>query len=140
MKNAGLLKLKNIKNKIIHIVFGLVFLLAASPTMAAPFVCGDSVTFNYRGSAVTYGTVGSSNECWMDRNLGALQVATVYNDIGARGDYFQWGRLDDGHQNVGSNTTSTLSASSVPGHNNFIDASASGGGTNWFVSPDLTLW
>ena len=28
---------------------------------------------------------------WLDRNLGASQVCTAYNDVNCYGDYFQWG-------------------------------------------------
>jgi hypothetical protein len=84
------------------------------------FECGDSVTFTYKGNVVTYGTVESQGECWMDRNLGASRVATAYNDSVAYGDLFQWGRGDDGHQNRDSGVTSTLSTTDNPGHSNFI--------------------
>jgi uncharacterized protein (TIGR02145 family) len=91
---------------------------------APPFICGTStVTFTYNGSSVTYGTVvGVNNECWLDRNLGASQVATSSSDALAYGDLFQWGRLVDGHQSRTSGTTTTLSSSDVPGHGNFIIA------------------
>ena len=86
-----------------------------------PFVCGSStVTFTYKGASVTYGTVLSNGECWLDRNLGAWQVATAYNDSDAYGDLFQWGRLDDQHQTRTSGTTTNLSGFDVPGHANFI--------------------
>lgn len=85
------------------------------------FLCGsDSVTFTYKGNSVTYGTVKSQGKCWLDRNLGASQVATAYNDSAAYGDLFQWGRLDDGHQTRTSRTTTTPSSSDNPGHSNFI--------------------
>ena len=76
---------------------------------SAPFTCGTStVTFIYRGSSVTYGTVvGANGRCWLDRNLGATQVATAYNDANAYGDLFQWGRGDDGHQLRNSSTSAT---------------------------------
>ncbi|MEI8204654.1 MAG: hypothetical protein WCH34_16670 [Bacteroidota bacterium] len=57
---------------------------------------------------------------WMDRNLGASQVATSATDSAAYGYLFQWGRGTDGHQFRTSGTTSTLSSSSTPGHSNFI--------------------
>jgi len=86
-----------------------------------PFSCGDTVTFTYNGGSVTYGTVTSqAGKCFMDRNLGASRVATVYDDSAAFGDYFQWGRLDDGHQVSTSGTTGTLSTTDNPGHGNFI--------------------
>ena len=82
--------------------------------------CAADVTFTYKGSSVTYGMVSSLGKCWMDRNLGASQVATAYNDSLAYGDLFQWGRLVDGHQTRTSGITTTLSTTDVPGHSNFI--------------------
>src|SRR5688572_22406021 len=60
------------------------------------------VTFTYNGATVTYGVITSSvtGRKWMDRNLGASQVATAYNDYLAYGHLFQWGRPADGHQLV----------------------------------------
>ncbi len=92
-------------------------------TVIAPsFICGTStVTFNYKGSSVNYGTVvGANNTCWLDRNLGASQVATSSADANSYGDYFQWGRGIDGHQITSSATTSTLSGNDQPGHGDFI--------------------
>jgi len=91
-----------------------------SASLGRSFTCGDTVTFVYKGSSVTYGTVGHNGKCWLDRNLGATQVATAFDDSAAYGDLFQWGRLDDGHQTRNSLTTTTLSTSSNPGHGNFI--------------------
>lgn len=82
--------------------------------------CGV-VTFTYRGELVTYGTrTGQNGTCWMDRNLGASRIARAYNDSEAYGDLFQWGRLDDGHQDRSSSTTSVLSSTDDPGHADFI--------------------
>jgi len=57
---------------------------------------------------------------WMDRNLGAWQVATSPTDEAAYGDLYQWGRFADGHQCRTSPTTDTLSNSDQPGHGSFI--------------------
>ena len=82
--------------------------------------CDSTITFTYKGR-VTYGIVEHNGECWMDRNLGAPQVATAYNDSANYGDLFQWGRSDeDGHQIRTSGVTTTLSTSDNPGHSNFI--------------------
>ena len=90
------------------------------------------VTFTYNGATVTYGVITSSvtGRKWMDRNLGASQVATAYDDYRAYGHLFQWGRPADGHQlvNYTSRTsgagvngkTKTLATSDVPGHSTFI--------------------
>ncbi len=57
----------------------------------------------------TYGTVTSpyTGKVWLDRNLGAAQVCTSFNDTACYGDYYQWGRNLDGHQDSTSATTST---------------------------------
>ncbi len=57
---------------------------------------------------------------WMDRNLGASQVATSATDALAYGDLYQWGRRADGHQCRTSPTTVTLSSVDQPAHGNFI--------------------
>jgi uncharacterized protein (TIGR02145 family) len=65
-------------------------------------------------------TVTSADQVWMDRNLGAAQVATSSIDSAAYGDLYQWGRDADGHQLRSSATTSTTSSSDEPGHGDFI--------------------
>ncbi len=102
------------------------------------FTCGDNVTFIYNGDTVTYGTVMSSGNCWLDRNLGALQVATSSTDTAAYGDLFQWGRGDDGHQVRTSGTTTTLSNSDTPGHSNFIIVTDNP--NDWRSSINDSLW
>jgi len=62
----------------------------------------------------------ATGETWMDRNLGALTIADSSNHYDAYGDLYQWGRLSDGHEDRSSGSTSTQSASDIPGHNNFI--------------------
>ena len=102
--------------------------------------CG-SVTFTYNGNSVTYGTVGSAgNKCWLDRNLGATQVATSSADPNSYGDLFQWGRWADGHQvrSPLSGTTSTLSGTDTPGHGNFILTSSSP--NDWRSPQNDNLW
>lgn len=62
---------------------------------------------------------------WMDRNIGAAQVATSSTDANSYGHLYQWGRGTDGHQVRTSGTTTTLSSSNSPGHGNFILTSSS---------------
>ncbi len=96
----------------------------------------ETVTFTYRGQQVTYGTVLSpTGRIWMDRNLGATRVANAYNDSDAYGHYFQWGRLDDGHQLSNSGTTTTLSETDNPGHGDFILSN-----DDWRSSQNDNLW
>ena len=96
-----------------------------------------SVTFIYRGDSVTYGTVTNltTGKTWLDRNLGATQVATAYDDSAAYGHLFQWGRLDDGHQDRESGSTDTQSDTDVPGHSNFIY-----GSSDWRSPSNDNLW
>jgi len=101
--------------------------------------CDYSVTFTYKGVVVIYGTVSHNGKCWLDRNLGASQVATAYNDSAAYGDLFQWGRLDDGHQTRTSGTTITLSSTDDPGHSNFI-ANYSSSPFDWRSPQNNSLW
>jgi hypothetical protein len=57
---------------------------------------------------------------WMDRNLGASQVATSSTDAASYGDLYQWGRGKDGHEKRSSSTIFIPSISDAPGHGNFI--------------------
>jgi PKD repeat protein len=77
----------------------------------------------------------TTGEIWMDRNLGALQVATSSTDTAAYGDLYQWGRAADGHQLRTSSTISTTSSSNTPGHGGFIT-----GSSNWLSPANNNLW
>jgi Fibrobacter succinogenes major domain (Fib_succ_major). len=72
---------------------------------------------------------------WMDRNLGASQVATSSTDAGAYGDLYQWGRGADGHEKRDSETTSTLSTTDTPGHGDFITSDS-----DWRSTQNDNLW
>lgn len=69
----------------------------------------------------------TTGKTWLDRNLGATQACSAYNDTACYGDYYQWGRYTDGHEK--SNATvmspSILSDSLVAGHSAFIINSTS---------------
>ncbi len=75
---------------------------------------------------------------WMDRNLGASQVATSSTDAGSYGDLYQWGRAADGHESRTSSTTSTLATSDTPGHGDFIINSSSP--YDWRSPQNDNLW
>jgi len=99
--------------------------------------CGASSVTGLDG--LTYGTVtGADGNCWMDRNLGATQVATAYNDTASYGDLYQWGRLRDGHQIRTSATTLTLSSTDVPGNSSFIKSQSSP--YDWRSPQNNNLW
>ncbi len=113
----------------------------ASPNgISTPQCGGYNVSFTYNGSPVTYGTALNpvTGECWLDRNLGASQVAISSTDTNAYGDLFQWGRLDDGHQIRTSATTATLATSDTPGHANFIISAADP--YDWRNPSNNNLW
>ncbi|MCP4233304.1 MAG: hypothetical protein GY770_06920 [Aestuariibacter sp.] len=80
---------------------------------------------------------------WMDRNLGATQVATSSSDAASYGDLYQWGRGADGHQLRTSSTTTTNATTAEPsqGYNSwdgkFIFA---GPASDWLVTNDDNLW
>lgn len=107
---------------------------------ADSFTCGTStVTFNYNGQTVTYGTVaGTGGKCWLDRNLGAGQVATGITDAAAYGDLFQWGRPANGHQARSSAITTTLAASEAVGYGEFIVAPTAP--FDWRSPQSMNLW
>ena len=79
-----------------------------------------TVHCNGTPTAVIIVTNPTTGKQWMDRNLGASQVATSSTDAAAYGDLYQWGRRADGHQCRTSPTTATLSNTDQPGNGNFI--------------------
>lgn len=106
--------------------------------------CNLTRTVTCSGSAsvggFNYGIVaGADGKCWLDRNLGATQIATSSTDANAYGHYYQWGRLADGHQiTITTATTPTASTTDNPGHALFILNTTSG---YVFRSPmNYSLW
>jgi hypothetical protein len=97
----------------------------------AAFPCGGTVIPIVDVTSLT-------GRIWMDRNLGASQVATSSTDAAAYGDLYQWGRCSDGHEKRASGTTSTLSATDTPGHGNFIPSSAAA--RDWRSPQNGALW
>lgn len=77
-------------------------------------------TFCTSGAAAVVNVTSLTGRIWMDRNLGAAQVATSSIDANAYGDLYQWGRRTDGHQCRTSPNTSTLSSTDQPAHGDFI--------------------
>lgn len=76
----------------------------------------------------------TTGKIWMDRNVGATQVATAINNHTSYGHLYQWGRGTDGHQLRTSATSTTASGSDTPGHDNFII------GADWRDPMNLNLW
>jgi hypothetical protein len=92
------------------------------------------------GNGMVIELMSSTGKRWMDRNLGATQVAASSTDALSYGDLYQWGRDSDGHESRTSNTTATAATSAAAGHGDFILA-ASATDNNWtdFAGED-TLW
>jgi uncharacterized protein (TIGR02145 family) len=80
----------------------------------------------------------NTGKIWMDRNLGATQIASNSTDTAAYGNRYQWGRRSDGHQCSNSSNTSTLSSSSQPLHGDFITSSSDP--FDWLLTKDDNLW
>jgi uncharacterized protein (TIGR02145 family) len=91
-----------------------------APTPPGPTYPAGSVFCASGATTIVEVTNSSTGKIWMDRNLGASQVATSSTDANSYGDLYQWGRNSDGHQCRNSATTSTLSSSNQPGHGDFI--------------------
>lgn len=102
-----------------------------------------------------YGLVESSGKCWLDRNLGATEVATqsrdqftdhasyVASQSASFGDLYQWGRAADGHESRTSGTISTNATTAVPNDGNSWDGKfilESVSPWNWLDSEDDSLW
>ena len=89
-------------------------------------------------AAVVDVTNPTTGKTWMDRNLGASQVATSSTDNLAYGDLYQWGRASDGHQCRISPTTASYSNTDQPGIGNFILAPNTIG--DWRSPQNTNLW
>jgi uncharacterized protein (TIGR02145 family) len=111
------------------------------------FVSGKPVWSSYStASALPANTVlnPSTGKVWMDRNLGAYQVATSKSDFAAYGNLYQWGRGADGHELI--NWTNATSGTLVNGTTSAKASSAASPGsqfitgTDWLTSPNSNLW
>ncbi len=80
----------------------------------------------------------TTGKIWMDRNLGATQVASSSTDINSYGDLYQWGRFADGHQCRTSPTTGIISSVDQPVNGNFI--LTSGAPNDWRSPENINLW
>jgi hypothetical protein len=104
---------------------------------------GQTLTFNngapvWSNNPFANTVVSTTGKIWMDRNLGATQVATSSTDAASYGDLYQWGRGADGHQIRTSATTATLSSTDQPGNGNFITISS--GNYDWRSPQNDNLW
>ena len=77
---------------------------------------------------------------WMDRNLGATQVATSSTDTDAYGFIYQWGRSSDGHQCRTSGLESANATGDTPMHSNFITETTTAAYYDWREPQNDLLW
>jgi uncharacterized protein (TIGR02145 family) len=110
-------------------------------TVQAGACAGEPTEFTFNG--LTYKPVESDGKCWLDRNLGASQVATASTDTASYGDLYQWGRAADGHESRTSPTTSTNATTPVPNAGNSWDGkfiTEFNSPFDWLTPQDSTLW
>ncbi|MFT5659862.1 MAG: hypothetical protein ACI9TV_000495 [Sulfurimonas sp.] len=117
--------------------------LRTDTTNAIAIINNDwKFTFN----ALEYSTIISkaTGRTWLDRNLGASTECSTQKDAECYGDYYQWGRDKDGHEQLGSAITlkafSTLKANTekfVISNNDWTQADTSGAlrSENWDICP-----
>jgi uncharacterized protein (TIGR02145 family) len=98
--------------------------LHATMGIVTNFILSDGIVHN----GTSYGTITSpyTGKVWLDRNLGANRACMAIDDTECYGDYYQWGRGYDGHQEYYSSTTIILSTDvDNVGHGDFIKSSIS---------------
>jgi hypothetical protein len=103
-----------------------------------PVFPAGTVNCSANATAIVNVTNPSTGKIWMDRNLGATQIATSSTDAASYGDLYQWGRRADGHQCRTSPTTATLSSVDQPANGNFILAPSAP--NDWRSPQNVNLW
>ncbi|MEO9570234.1 MAG: T9SS type A sorting domain-containing protein [Polaribacter sp.] len=99
-------------------------------------ICIVSSIFSYAQTTVTSPVTG---KIWMDRNLGATQVATSIDDVDAMGGLYQWGRTTDGHQDRSS--IAVLDADGITAGTEGANFIYTGWATNsWLDVVDNSRW
>lgn len=95
----------------------------------------DGFVFNNTAGTASVGTpsvTGAGGAVWMDRNLGATQVATSSTDHLAYGNLYQWGRTSDGHEVI--NWTSSTTSDNAEQSNEIVGPVAIGAEGSSFVT------
>lgn len=87
--------------------------------------------FTFKGDE--YATVVSpeTNRTWLDRNLGASQACTSLLDSQCAGDFYQWGREADGHQESNSSIQTQQATTLKNVGSDFLAVSFIPGNTDW---------
>ena len=93
-------------------------------------------------------TTTSGTLTWMDRNLGAMRAAEASADCYAYGNFYQWGRPDDGHEYRGSALQDGTNAADRPANitdggawdGKFITIPSKINRTDWVTTQTDTAW
>ncbi len=88
-------------------------------------------------------TQSSTGKIWLDRNLGASQVATSSTDSDAYGDLYQWGRAAEGHEKrspLSDNYSGQASSWIADEGSNAWDGKFCTGNTEWLSTAKDDLW
>jgi uncharacterized protein (TIGR02145 family) len=111
--------------------------LSVAFNLASQYAAG-SVFCASGPTAIVDVTNPTTGKTWMDRNLGASQVAGWSTNSPAYGDLYQWGRNSDGHQCRTSFVTGTMSSDDQPSNGYFIDPYSSP--YDWRSPQNNNLW
>ena len=95
----------------------------------------DNPTVSYNGQDYKEVVSSVTGKTWLDRNLGANQVCTSYDDTDCYGDYYQWGRDTDGHEKSNSNTSNRQIDYDATNSSKFIISHS-----NWSNTTQDDLW
>ena len=68
----------------------------------------EDISIEFKGLEYKEVVSPTTGRIWLDRNLGATQVAQSPDDKKSYGDYYQWGREADGHEKKDSNNFITV--------------------------------
>jgi len=117
-------------NHIYTVTIYLSFLFIYLPSSEAQNLASD-------GTMVVEVT-SKTGRIWMDRNLGASQVATSSTNAASFGYLYQWGRASDGHQLRNSTTSSNISSQDVAENGMFVLVINSP--NDWFSGQSENLW
>ena len=94
-------------------------------------------------SVGNYGTVVNpvTGKVWLDRNLGATQVADSSKHEASYGDLYQWGRAADGHQvRTSANQNTQATTSLADEGSNLWDGKFIIGFPDWLTPAATDLW
>ena len=139
--------LKEILLILSHIFFLLSLFLSIATNLQAQ---QDTIFLKSCDTTLMYFEVYNpkTGRIWLDRNLGALQIAESETDYNAYGSLYQWGRFSDGHECIdwessnkgepANGITKVLSDTPKPDHSRFIIAPILPG--NWLEPRDPLLW